>query len=228
MRGEQPFFPERVNSNLAELFQRVHEVMQAGTRPVLSPWSGTLFHGTSAEKAREIVAPPGQIRMPDLDDAENWERLLVGPAVYGFCGEPCWGGEEVVRTPEEHGVTGALAFARYRVERGTLEEPLAVVAFEVKLARVLDLEGVANRDFCNPAAAAMVAQGQGWGWDTDDLGELRNSTTIGKVLNAGLDEVPEEWRPEACRLHLPPTPGHMQAAFAIFKESSMLHARFAG
>lgn len=202
--------------------------MQAGTRPALMPWSGTLYHGTAVEQARKIVAPPGQIRMPDLADAENWERLLVGPAVYGFCGEPCWGGEEVERTPEEHGVAGALAFARYKVGEGQLTEPLAVVAFEVELSRVLDFESPANRDFCNAAASAMVAQARVWGWDTDDLGELRNSTAIGKVLNAGLDELPVEWRPDACRLHLPPTPGQMQAALAIFKESPMLHARVAG
>lgn len=202
--------------------------MQAGTCPVLVPWRGTLYHGTSAEQAREIVERSGQIRMPDLNDAGNWDRLLVGPAVYGFCGEPCWGGEEIERTPEEHGMAGALAYAGYRVGQGTLAPPLAVVAFEVELARVLDLEGAANRDFCNAAAAAMVAAAQAWGWDTDDLGELRNSASIGLVLNAGLDELPVEWRPDACRLHLPPTPGQMQAALAIFQESSMLHARVAG
>lgn len=202
--------------------------MQAGTCPVLVPWSGTLYHGTSAEKAREIVERSGQIRMPDLNDEEEWRRLLVGPAIYGFCGEPCWGEEEAGRTPAEHGVAGALGHAEYRVAQGTLAPPLAVVAFEVELTRVLDLEDAANRDFCNAAAGAMVAFGRERDWDTDDLAELDNATSIGRVLNVGLDELPVEWRPEACRLHLPPTPGQLQAALAIFKKNSMLNARVAG
>ncbi len=203
-------------------------MIDAGVHPVLTPWSGTLYHGTSEAQARAIIAPPGQIHMPDVSEQRHWDRLMVGPAVYGFCGEPCWGCVDAERTAEQHGIEAALGYARYRTQQGTLRGPLAVVAFEVKLERVLDLESAANRIFCDAAAEALVALGREWDWNTDDLSLLRESALIGKVLNAGLDELPTALAPEACRLHLPFADSQQQAALAIFKESSMLHARLAG
>ncbi|HEV7403504.1 MAG TPA: hypothetical protein VGO11_11275 [Chthoniobacteraceae bacterium] len=217
----------------------LRETLRLGPQPAIVRWAGTLYHGTSATSAAQIIRPPGQLRMPDPDREESWKYLMVGPAIYAFVGamphpeaEPGWSDEEygrrAARALAEYGRRAARALAEKKLAGGELSGSVAVVAFEVELERVLDLECAESGPFLDAMFARIGVKSHLLRYPPQLRAALLSPPFIGRMANAMLDEFPAGTAPQACRLRLPFADARQQGSLALFVEGSMLNTRLVG
>ncbi len=142
------------NENQAAAGECIAEALDRALHPVLKTVDGQFFHGTNAVNAGAIVAEQRWL-LPDWEEQRN----EMGPSVCVFCPQPPDFRKDPLPAPEEGwGSWAAMEYARFKIARGQLFPPPAVVCVELKPTPTLDLTEPGNFPFLQALRAALRAR----------------------------------------------------------------------